>query len=83
MWQMPVLRVEVQVNEYYNTHRPTPYACRIDLAHLYFELQVWRSKRLTRLSITQLSGFPESDVMLARHTTGITNGVCSNSLTIL
>ena len=80
---MPVLRVEVQVSEYCNTHRQTLKAYRNALALSYFELQVWRSKRLMRLSITQLSGFPELNVALARHTTDILNGVCSNSLSLL
>jgi hypothetical protein len=69
-----VLRAEVQVNEYCNTHRQTLYAYRNDLALLYVELHVV-SKRLMRLSITQLPEFPESNVALARHTTYITKGV--------
>ena len=71
---MPVLRVEVRVNEYYNTHRQTLNAYIIDLALFYFDLQV--EKQATHGA----SGFPESDVALARHTTDIINGVCSNSL---
>jgi hypothetical protein len=48
---MPVLRVEVRVNEYYNTHRQTLNAYIIDLALFYFDLQVRRSKRLMGLQV--------------------------------
>ena len=48
---MPVLRVEVRVNEYFNTHRQTLYTYIIDLALFYFDLQVRRSKRLMGLQV--------------------------------
>jgi len=48
---MPVLRVEVRVNEYCNTHRQKLYAYIIDLALFYFDLQVRRSKRLMGLQV--------------------------------
>jgi hypothetical protein len=51
IWQMPVLRVEVRVNEYCNTHRQKLYAYIIDLALFYFDLQVRRSKRLMGLQV--------------------------------